>query len=105
MHETAPTCPHCGGVQSSAAAATRSEGTLFFSVASLVMGILSLCTLFDDSPWDKETILGVLIFFMLPGFVFGTLSLAKKMPGKGMAVAGVVLASISIIALLGMTNS
>lgn len=103
IHETAPTCPNCG---STLQALTITSGTIknspiWMSITSMVFGIVVALTLFDDSGWDKDTILGVGIFACV-GLVFGVISLNKKMAGRGMAITGVVLSSIAFLAFLGM---
>jgi hypothetical protein len=67
----------------------------------MVLGIFSVLMLFDDSYWDMDTILGLLIFAGA-GLTLGIIGLSIQKKGKGMAIAGVVLSSIGVLAGLGL---
>lgn len=67
---------------------------------SLVLGIVFMLVLLDDADADKETLIGIGMF-LSAGLVLGVISLAGKKAGKGMAIAGVVLSSLALLALLG----
>ena len=72
-------------------------------ITSLVLGIVCMLAFFDDSGWDKDTIIGIGIF-ATTGIVLGAVSLNKQKRGKGMAISGVVLSVIAILCLVGMAN-
>ena len=103
IHETAPACPHCGGVQHSPATSHQhtTDGPLWVPITSLTLGIICVLALLDDSQWDKDTIFG-LGSFSVAGLVLGAISLNKQKTGKGMAITGVVLSSIALLAFIGM---
>lgn len=104
IHETAPACPSCGGVQYSAAVSPpnqKTDGSLWMPITSLVLGIICVLALFDDSQWDKDTILGLGIF-SVAGLVLGAISINKQTTGKGMAITGVILSSIALLVFIGM---
>ncbi|APA70129.1 hypothetical protein YQ44_22695 [Janthinobacterium sp. 1_2014MBL_MicDiv] len=100
LHESAPTCPHCGGVQRRQAPA-QGEGPVWMAIVALVSGIICVLALFSDEAMDEETMWG-LFLFSLAGMVFGAVSIKKYIAGKKMAIAAVVLSSISFLALIGM---
>jgi hypothetical protein len=97
IHETASACPKCGGIQTSVKpdVSASSVGKLWMSITSLVTGILAGASTLDDSGWDRDELLGVVLFFIVPAITFGLLTLTMKKDGKGMAIAGLVLAGIS----------
>lgn len=103
IHETASVCPHCGGVQHSTHALPHptTDYLILVPIASLVLGIVCLLTLFDDSPWNKDTILG-LGGISVNGLILGIISLGKLKTGKGIAITGVVLSSIALFVFIGM---
>ena len=111
IHESAPTCPHCGGVQivSPDATASRSvdratvaaEGPLWLGITSLVLSILSALALLDEDGMDKDTLVGFLMFTMV-SIVLGTVSVKNYMAAKKMAIAGIVISSISVLILIGI---
>ncbi|WP_454773534.1 zinc ribbon domain-containing protein [Janthinobacterium tructae] len=102
IHESAPTCPHCGGVQRGHPPATAtSEGPVWMAIVALVSGILCVLALLSDEAMDEEMMLG-LFLFSLAGIVFGAISIKNYIAGKKMAITAVVLSSISFLALIGM---
>lgn len=106
IHETAQVCTYCGGTQHSVAGPIphqTTDGTLWVPITSLVFGIICVLTLFDDSQWDKDTTIG-LGSVATVGFVLGVISLNLQKTGKGMAITGVVLSSIALLAAFGMLS-
>ena len=76
-------------------------GLLWIPITSMILGILSFLSLLDDSVWDTETILGNIAISSL-SFVLGAISLITQKAGKGMAITGVTLSSLSFLSCLGM---
>ena len=107
IHETAIVCPHCGGVQHATAVHLHqtADGPFWVPITSLVLGIICALALFDDySQWDNDTTIGLGICSM-SSLVLGTISLNKQKNGKGMAITGVVLSSIALLAFIGMFSN
>lgn len=103
IHELAPSCPQCGGVQPPSASSTalpHEGGSLWMAITSLVLGIVFMLVQLDDSVLDKETLIGMGLF-ICAGLVLGVISLAGNKAGKGLAIAGVVLSSLALLVLLG----
>lgn len=106
IHETAVTCPSCGGRQivsnlSTSINNARNESSSWVSITSLILGILSIIVCFDESEWDYETYIGVFSIFLLPSFVLGIVSIANGLGGKGMATTGVIMSSIACLLIIG----
>lgn len=102
VHESAPTCPHCGGVQHRLPqAAAKAEGPVWLAIVALVAGIMCALALLDDEPMDADTLCGLFIFSLI-GIVCGVISIKNYVAGKKMAIAAVVLSSISSLAVIGM---
>lgn len=103
IHYTAPLCPSCGAIQKSAAESVDKlpTGNVSMSSISLFLGVICTLLLFDESPWDKDTIAG-LIIFALTGFIFGALSLGARSKGKGVAIFGVLLCVISLLVAINL---
>jgi hypothetical protein len=105
IHETALACPSCGGLQHDTPQKNQSHShgdeLLWLPMVSLVLGVICVISFADDSEWDKDTILG-LGLFSVAGLVLGIVSLSKQKTGKGMAIAGVVMSAISLMAFIGM---
>ena len=64
-----------------------------FAIAGMVCGILSIVCC---CAWYISGILGIL------GLVFSIMAIVKKMPGKGLAIAGIVCASVGLILAIGL---
>lgn len=59
------------------------------SIASLVLGIVSV--IFSCCLWYIGLPCGII------GLVLGILSMKKKAPGKGMAIAGIILSAVALV--------
>ncbi|MFW9081575.1 DUF4190 domain-containing protein [Pseudomonas sp. P2757] len=101
LHETAPTCPQCGAGQQ-ANVPHQQAGSPWLAIVSLVLGILCVLSLFDDSEWDSDTLAGLSVF-AVAGLVCGILSINKRLPGHNLAIAGVVLSGIAALVFIGLS--
>ena len=103
IHESAPACPHCGATQGAADRSVQQVpvSSIWMAITSLVLGIVCVLAFFDDSQWDKDTILGLGIF-AVAGLALGVASLSNQSAGKGMAITGVVMSAVSLLAYIGM---
>lgn len=102
IHETALSCPHCGGQQAVSAVPVASTGNqaVWMAVTSLVLGIFGLLIAVSEGIWTPADVVLELIFD-LSGLAFGVISLSKQMAGKGIAITGVVLNALSLLILVG----
>jgi len=101
IHETAPTCPQCGAKQYIAAPA--SPRSPWMAIVSLVFGILSALSLFDDAEWNNDTIVGLGVFSAI-GLILGIINITQKRSGQNMAIVGIILSAISLLASIGLYN-
>jgi hypothetical protein len=101
LHETAPSCPQCGASQQ-AVVPPHAVGTPWLAIVSLVLGILCVLSLFDDSEWDRDTLTG-LGAFAVAGLICGIISINKRNPGHNLAIAGVVLSGLAGLVFLGLS--
>lgn len=102
IHESALACPRCGAIQSPLAGprpAALASGAHWIPVTSLVLGILCIISLFNKSDFHKNAAIG-LVTISIIGIVFGVISLSKQKAGKGMAIAGIALSSLSLLVTL-----
>ena len=103
LHDSAPACPQCGALQfASSTAAHASGGSAWLAIASLCLGVLCMLALIDDSEWDSDTML-CLGLFASTGLVTGIVSISQKQSGNGMAIAGVIMAAIALLCLIGLS--
>ena len=101
VHESAEKCPNCGAVQIPLLSPADSKsGTLWLAVPSLITGILSLITLADSSEWDVDTYLGVLTFIVI-ATVLGVFGAVTQTRGRGMSIAGIILALLALLGVIG----
>jgi hypothetical protein len=99
-------CKHCSSMivdvsQVQNRPEPKKEGTLWLPLPSMIIGILCFITLLDDSEWDIDTFAG---FFTMAttSFILGVISVNTQKTGKGMAITGIVLSSISLLAGIGL---
>jgi FtsH-binding integral membrane protein len=102
IHETALSCPHCGGLQAASAASVVSaqSPSIWMAVTSMLLGIFCALGALSETKWDENAIGGVFLFG-LTGLIFGIVSLSNKMAGKGMAITGVALTSLALLIMFG----
>lgn len=102
IHESAVSCPGCGAVQSvhQASSTTAQSSSSWMAVTSLITGLLGMITLLDDSKWDTETVVGIVVLFACPAAIWGVWTLAEKRGGRNMAIAGVVMSAIVFVSCL-----
>lgn len=92
LHETAPFCPRCGKPHKPPFAARTADvqgetQPLWAAIASLVLGVICMLVLLDDSAWDRDTIVGLGMFAGF-GFLFGVVSLSISRKGKAIGRGG-----------------
>lgn len=70
IHDTAPNCPHCGAPQviPMTHSLQNSNESMWVPIASLVLGVICVLMLFDDSDWDKYEIRGFLPLQWSPSY-------------------------------------
>ena len=69
------------------------ESASGFAIAGMICGILSIICC---CAWYISGILGIL------GLVFSILVIVRNLPGKGLAIAGVICAAIGLILAIGL---
>ena len=100
-------CKHCGSTLvdmrggDSRHQAQRPEGTLWLPLPSLILSIMCLLMFADDSGWDEDTIIG-LFTFAVTALILGIVSVNTQPRGKGMAIAGIVMSSLTLLAGIGL---
>ncbi|MFJ2324549.1 hypothetical protein C2E19_15155 [Pseudomonas sp. DTU12.3] len=98
LHETALSCPQCGASQQAFVPQTQAE-VPWLAIVSMILGIICALTLFDDSEWDAETILGV-GFISIAGLACGIICINQKHSGRNLAIAGIILSGLTALVLL-----
>lgn len=100
IHETAPSCPHCGAPQ---VQATTREKNHWASIVALITGVVVLLMAFTepDGKWEKDAILGGLVLGAIPiSFALYSFSQSNK-NGRWMAVTGLILGILVVLVSLG----
>lgn len=103
IHETAPTCPHCGFVQPTEIAVQEKNSvtnSIWMSVTAFVSAVLMFVNWFAISSWNKDTKLGLLVF-AIASLAFGITSIHQKRKGKVLSGISITIAVITILILLG----
>lgn len=100
IHETAPTCPHCGAVQLTAKSTTQAEGTLWLPVPALICSLMTILSLADPNEWTRDEVVGLGIFSVI-GLVLAGIGLARQERGRAMSIAALVLGVIGLMGIIG----
>lgn len=90
--------PHPGEVPhvSPASVVPDIQGTYWFPIPALVLGIICMLALLDDSDWDADTVSGMILFGGV-GLALGIVAIKRQKKGLGMAIAGVVMCSLALV--------
>ncbi len=99
IHETAPSCPHCGALQA-APVPVETSGTLWLPVPAFVCGLLAVVGQFDDQQPARELALGAVLFSGI-AIALATAALARQKRARGLAIAAVVLGVIGLLVAAG----
>lgn len=100
IHGSARACPLCGAQQQLAEAASpKTHSSLWLAIASLVLGVLCLLALLVEEDWSIDSYAG-LVSLASPSVVMGVASLLRGASGREMAIAGITLSSIALMAAL-----
>ena len=97
LHETAPTCPHCGFVQ---IAQVKSSGSPWMSITSFILTILCFLNWFNLPDWDNDMENG-LWMFSITSLVLGALSTQQKRKYKVLSIISMVVAVLTMFILIG----
>lgn len=124
ISDTAPFCTQCGSLVKASSSLSIAEqrpnvqvnvinaqhtgvkasselsGSYGLPIPSMIIGIVFVLGVFDNSRWDSDTISGAAAFCIV-GLVLGIVSVCRQQKGRGMAVAGIVLSSIALLAVIG----
>lgn len=80
------------------------KGTSWLPVSSMVMGILTVLTVMafiDESSQIDASVVPGGVLISVVGLVLGIVALFKQKKGRKMAIAGVVMNALAVLALLG----
>jgi len=101
--ETAPVCLRCGEPRQVAARRAdpdmRENPLRNAAITTLVLGALCVLAALDDSAWSSDATAGMALFSVV-GLALGIVSLRISRRGRGMAVAGIVVSAIGLLASL-----
>ena len=104
IHETAITCPRCGAPQKAVAttATAAASPDQWASITAFVVGIIDLILIMSepDGSWDSDTVVGGVIFGIIP-IIFGVISLSGKQQGQWMAITGLILGILTVLVSFG----
>lgn len=99
LHETALTCPGCGAPQKDTSQ-DGNDGPLWRPIATLIVGILTISPFANQGHLDHDTVVGIAAFGF-GGLVLGGWTLSQQKRGRWLAIAGVAMAGLALLALLG----
>ncbi len=100
LHETAPTCPHCGAPQH-LPTPTSATGPLWLPISALIVGILALLSAIGlaEADDDLDVYIGTLMFAGI-AIALGAVGTFHHTTGRGMSIAGLVLGILGLLLAL-----
>lgn len=99
IHESAPTCPHCGAMQT----APISQSNKWMAITAIVLGAVTLLASFglhDGSHHSTDEVAGVFVF-AIPSIILAAISLSQRRWGKHWAITAIALAVLGILITAG----
>jgi hypothetical protein len=69
-------------------------------VPSLILGIIVVLALFDESSWGKDNYIGMFTC-VIAAIVLGGFGISTQERGRGMSIAGIVLGVIGFLGVIG----
>lgn len=99
IHESAPTCPHCGATQA-APPSTKSKWMAITALALAALVFLASISFLEQNKPVTDEIVGVFIF-AIPSIVLAAISLNQRRWGKPWAITAIVLSALGILITAG----
>ena len=99
VHESAPTCTHCGATQ----AVPSSTESKWMAITALALGALVFLAsigFLEQEKTSTDEIVGVFIF-AIPCIVLAAISLNQRRWGKPWAITAIVLSALGIFITAG----
>jgi len=96
IHESAPTCPHCGYSYS----LNSKNDSIWMAVTAFVCAVLSLINWFNLPTTDEDLVTGMWII-LAAGLGFGWYSLYDKRGGKVLAGISIIIAILTALIIIG----
>lgn len=97
LHESAPTCPHCGFVQNTE---TKTKDSIWMGITAFVLAVLCFLNWINLPDWDADMTVGIWMF-SIASLTIGVISLQQKRKLKALSIISVVVASLTILILIG----
>ncbi len=79
----------------------KTSSHIWVSIVALIVSLLALLALFDDGYWDQDMIMGWGLF-VTASLAAGIVVITNGFAGKGLAIAAVVISSLSLILGVGL---
>lgn len=99
IHDSAPTCPHCGATQ--AVASTSESKWMAITASSLgTLGLLASISFLEQEQASTDEVVGIFIF-AISSIVLAVISLSQKRRGKPWAITAIVLSALGILVTAG----
>lgn len=80
---------------------------IIFPILSLALGMIGFMTLFDDSQWDTDAVIGVIVLYVISPIILGIMGIRNGSSVRKLNYAGIILAIITFVAVCctGMNNA
>ena len=98
LHESAPTCPHCGFVQ--AVEEVIAKNSSWMAITAFIMAVLCFLNWLNLPDWNADMEVGLWMFTIV-SVVLGSISLQQKRKHKALSIISVTLAALTMLILIG----
>lgn len=101
LHETAPTCPHCGYVQTQSLA-NASSNSIWMAVVVSIFALIDFLNWFGIEAWTRNIKNGLWIY-SIAILILGVISIQQKRRGFVACVISLIIASLTVLILIGQS--
>lgn len=103
IHETAPSCPQCGALQTVVTKSNEESGWMGI-VSAIFASLAFLGSVGVEGAHDRDAILGVSILG-LGSLILGAISLHQRKPLKTLTIVAITFAALGLLILFGNSQS
>lgn len=83
---------------------TKPKSHIWVSIVALVLALLAFLAFFDDGYWDEDMVIGLGLFITI-SLAAGIVVITNDFAGRGMAIAAVIISSLSLVLGIGLLIS
>lgn len=99
IHESAPTCPHCGFVQNTPTV-IQLKNSQWMAVTAFILSLMCFLNWFNLPDWNKDMKVG-LWMFSITSLTFAVITIQQNRNGKIFAWISIGIVIMTMLILIG----